>query len=87
MVCLLSSRQDIKYDQEALETIVYNEPARNSWEKPKQVLVLDGIQYHTVDASDIPPAFAEVPVTLDDNGKILPVCFRLATLVHTNPFL
>jgi len=30
--------------------------------------VLDGVQYHTIDAVEMPPAHAEVDVTLDDNG-------------------
>lgn len=84
VVRLLNPRQDINNDPEALETIVYNEPDQHSWSKPDRVLVLDGIQYHTVDEADVPPAFAEVPVTLDDNGIIFPVCFLLAILTHTD---
>ena len=85
VVRLLSSSQDIEEDQEALETIVYNDPGRDPWSKPNRVLVLDGIAYHTVNAANIPPAFAEVPVTLDDNGITFPVCFLLATLTRTDP--
>jgi len=49
---------DIKEDPEVLEPIVYNEPAQRSWSKPDRVLVLDGMPYHTVTESNIPPAFA-----------------------------
>jgi hypothetical protein len=83
VVRLLNSMQDIKEDQAALGTIVYNEPPR-SWSRPDRVLVLDGIQYHTVNTADIPPAFAEVPVALDDNGITFPVCCRVPTLTHTD---
>ena len=71
--------QDIKEDAAAPEDIVAKESEDS---KPTGALVLDGIPYHTIDAVDIPPAFAEVPVTLNDNGAILPVCFLLATLTH-----
>ena len=45
-------------------------------------LVLDGITYHRVDTRYIPLAYAEVPVTLDDNrnGVTLPVCLELLSL-------
>jgi len=33
-----------------------------------EVLTVDGATYHHVDTNDIPPAFAEAPVLLDDNG-------------------
>ena len=48
-------------------------------------LLLDGVTYHRIDSGDIPPAYAEVPVTLDDNGIILPVCleFRSLTVTYT----
>ena len=89
VVRLLSPRQDIKEDQEAVGTILYNEPS-NNWSKPDQLLILDGIPYHTVETADIPPAFAEVPVTLDDNGVTFPVCFWVPTWhfdTHTDPLL
>ena len=87
VICILSSRQDIKEDQEAQATIVYNDPSLRSWGKSDRVLILDGIPYHTVDTSDVPPAFAEVPVTLNDNGATFPVCFRFSTLTHADPLL
>lgn len=34
----------------------------------EQGLVLDGVQYHMVDPMDIPSAWADVPVEVDDNG-------------------
>ncbi|GJJ78992.1 hypothetical protein EMPS_11351 [Entomortierella parvispora] len=37
-------------------------------ERSGQVLIMDGATYHHVDTNDIPPAFAEVPVLLNDNG-------------------
>jgi hypothetical protein len=36
---------------------------------PKTALVLDAVQYHLVDITEIPSAVAEVPVTLVDNGQ------------------
>ena len=82
----LSSKQGIKEDQEALATIVFNEPSP-SWEKPDRVLILEGIPYHSLDTEEVPPAFAEVPVILDDNGAIFPVGFRFSTLMHADPLL
>ena len=82
VLCLFSSRWDIKEGHEALGTTVYH-----SWPKRGQVLVLAGMSYHTVDTANIPPAFAEVLVALDDNGVTLPVRFLGPTATHTNPLL
>jgi len=43
-------------------------------------LVLDGITYHRIDDQDVPSAHTEVPVTLDDNGTRVPVCFEIPFL-------
>jgi hypothetical protein len=52
--------------------------------RSKSVLVLDGVTYHRIDSTDVPPAHAEVPVTLDDNGTVLPVRCKIlsATITH-----
>jgi len=67
-------------DQDALGSIIYH--PRQAWESP--VLVLDGVTYHRVDTDDIPPAHAEVPVTLNEYGKIWPVCFEFFSLTIIN---
>ena len=44
-----------------------NPPARRSSEL-RENLELDGVTYHPVDSTDVPPGFASVPVRLVDNG-------------------
>jgi hypothetical protein len=39
------------------------------WTSDK-VLLLDGTRYHSVETGDIPPGWASVPVTLNDDGNI-----------------
>jgi Domain of unknown function (DUF4419) len=51
------------------EGIEFREPT-DDWRKPEGVLVLDGVSYHSIDTKNIPPAQAEVEVTLNDNGQI-----------------
>jgi len=48
-------------------------------------LVLDGVTYHRVEGGQVPCSNAEVPVTLDDNGTIVPVCseFLSLTIAHS----
>ena len=60
-------------------SIIYHSPQRGS----ESILVLDGVTYHRIDTSDIPSAVAEVPVTLDERGKIWPVRFEFLPLTIT----
>ncbi|KAJ7124235.1 hypothetical protein C8R44DRAFT_852206 [Mycena epipterygia] len=43
-------------------------------------LVFDGTPYHRVDTTEVPPGYAEVEVSLDDNGDIFD-CFMVAGMV------
>jgi hypothetical protein len=70
------------YDAEPAEApIEYNEP-EGDFQKPKNVLVLDGVSYPSIDSNDIPMAVSEVPVKLNDNGEELETTM-LAGLVGT----
>jgi hypothetical protein len=70
------------YDTEPAEApIEYNEP-EGGFQKPKNVLVLDGVSYPSIDSNEVPMAIAEVPVKLDDNGEELETTM-LAGLVGT----
>ena len=43
--------------------------ARSKKEQTSPHCELDGVLYHHVDTSEVPPGFVSVPVTVDDNGR------------------
>jgi hypothetical protein len=45
-------------------------------------LLLDGTPFHTVDSGDVAPGYAEVDVTLDDNGTMFN-CLMVAGNIGT----
>ncbi|KAJ6582679.1 hypothetical protein DFH09DRAFT_1309619 [Mycena vulgaris] len=45
-------------------------------------LVLDDTPYHRIESSDVPPGYAEVDVTLDDNGEMFE-CVMVAGTIGT----
>jgi hypothetical protein len=45
-------------------------------------LVFDGTPYHRLDSKKVPPAYAKVDVTLDDNGELFS-CAMIAGMVGT----
>lgn len=49
-------------------------------DSPTPVLQLDDARYHRIETEDVPPAWADVPVRLDDDGTIIP-CMMVAGLV------
>ncbi|KAJ7676596.1 hypothetical protein DFH06DRAFT_1279145 [Mycena polygramma] len=52
------------------------------WRGGKMQLVLDDVPFHQTDSNDIPPNYAEVPVTLNDNSKEFK-CILTAGVVGT----
>jgi hypothetical protein len=50
----------------------------------ESVLVLDGVTYHRIGDTYVPPAHAEVPVTLHDNGTALPVRLKILSATITD---
>lgn len=52
----------------------------SSMGSPTPVLQLDDARYHRIKTGDVPPAWADVPVRLDDDGTIIP-CMMVAGLV------
>lgn len=58
------------FDQDAVihESVIFTEPTGRPWDKPKDVLRIDGVSYPTIAVPEITPGFAEVEVCPRDNG-------------------
>ncbi len=72
-------------DGTVLYTLGSNPPAAptaemSSMGSPTPVLQLDDARYHRIETEDVAPAWADVPVQLNDDGVIYP-CVMVAGLV------